>query len=230
MEEKQKSKFGLGILVGVLITLVIGLSVFIIYDKVLNKENNDNNEIKEELTDNGKDENQTSNEEVELNYETVDISANGLNYNKLIVNGKDTKLTGIISDVYKLNDVLVVDISYALSPSSIYIIDKDAKIVNSFIGNSYTNIQEPYIKTKGGIIREGYTISGNDIYLKSDNLSQDPEAVVCNKKDQADYIVQYTEKFTYLGNGKFSDSVVTETTTVKEYIQNENIECRGSYN
>jgi len=229
MEEKQKSKFGLGILVGVLITLVIGLSAFIIYDKVLNKTDN-NTEIKEEIRDNQ--EENKNNEDVVLNYETVRVSED-LYYYKLIVNGKDSGLTGIISDVNKLTDALIFGYSETTSPTTIYIVDKDAKIVNSFIGNvgyNYKNAKEPYIRTKGTTIRNGYTISGNDIYIKSDNLEQDPESVVCNKKDQADYIVQYTEKFTYLGNGKFSDSVVTETTTVKEYMQNENIECRGSYN
>ena len=42
---ENKSKLGLGILIGVLITLVIGLSAFIIYDKFLSNtnSNNDNN-------------------------------------------------------------------------------------------------------------------------------------------------------------------------------------------
>lgn len=45
MEEKKKSKLGLGILIGILMILVIGLVSFIVYDKMLSKErdNNSNN-------------------------------------------------------------------------------------------------------------------------------------------------------------------------------------------
>lgn len=40
--ENKKSKLGLGILIGVLIGLVLGLGSFIIYDKVINKDKNNN--------------------------------------------------------------------------------------------------------------------------------------------------------------------------------------------
>lgn len=43
MEENKKSKLGLGILIGVLVALIIGLSAFIIYDKVLSKDDKENN-------------------------------------------------------------------------------------------------------------------------------------------------------------------------------------------
>jgi len=47
VEKSEKSKLGLGILIGVLVTLVIGLSGFIIYDKVLS-----NNDINQQEYDN----------------------------------------------------------------------------------------------------------------------------------------------------------------------------------
>ena len=40
MEENKKSKLGLGILIGVLVSLIIGLAGFIVYDKVLSEDNN----------------------------------------------------------------------------------------------------------------------------------------------------------------------------------------------
>lgn len=50
MEENKKNKMGIGILIGVLITLVIGLTGFIVYDKLLSKSDNNiqqenNNEV-----------------------------------------------------------------------------------------------------------------------------------------------------------------------------------------
>lgn len=51
MEENKKSKLGLGILIGLLIAVVLGLTGFIIYDKVLTKDDNnqiENNNYKEE--------------------------------------------------------------------------------------------------------------------------------------------------------------------------------------
>lgn len=57
--EETKNKFGLGIMMGILITLVIGLSVFIIYDKFLsNTDNNNNNtEVNENINDKESNEN-----------------------------------------------------------------------------------------------------------------------------------------------------------------------------
>lgn len=53
MEKEKNGKFGLGILVGILITLVLAMGAFIIYDKVLSNDNNktpveDNNENKQD--------------------------------------------------------------------------------------------------------------------------------------------------------------------------------------
>ena len=42
MENKQKNKLGLGILIGVLIGLFLGLGAFIIYDKVIDKDKKEN--------------------------------------------------------------------------------------------------------------------------------------------------------------------------------------------
>lgn len=44
MIENKSGKFGLGIFVGILIALVIGMGIFIVYDKVLNNDNANNSE------------------------------------------------------------------------------------------------------------------------------------------------------------------------------------------
>ena len=52
MEENKKSKLGLGVLIGVLVTLVLCIGVFIVYDKVLSKDNNTDDENKVNTTPN----------------------------------------------------------------------------------------------------------------------------------------------------------------------------------
>lgn len=74
MEENKKSKLGLGILIGVLVTLVLCMGVFIVYDKFLTKGNNDSNN--EQLENNN-----TENEEIDSDNkqqvdEVVEISIN----------------------------------------------------------------------------------------------------------------------------------------------------------
>ena len=56
MEEKKPNKLGLGIVIGVLIALVIGLSGFIIYDNVLENDNKQSEVNNNEQTDNEKSE------------------------------------------------------------------------------------------------------------------------------------------------------------------------------
>lgn len=58
--ENKKNKFGLGIFIGILVTIVIGLSGFIIYDKVLSN----NNEVKNEDKDKNETNNKITREEI----------------------------------------------------------------------------------------------------------------------------------------------------------------------
>jgi len=70
MEENKKSKLGLGILIGVLITLVVCMGTFIIYDKVLNN-NDDNSKIEDNDNTNIKEDNVVIEKEISINDDTV---------------------------------------------------------------------------------------------------------------------------------------------------------------
>ncbi|MDD6224328.1 MAG: hypothetical protein PUB18_04935 [bacterium] len=61
MEQKHK-QIGLEILIGVLITIIIGLSVYMIYDKVLSK-NDKENIVQNNNTINNEDNSNTKNEQ-----------------------------------------------------------------------------------------------------------------------------------------------------------------------
>ena len=221
METNRNNKLSLGIVIGILISVVFILVGYIIYDKFLINDG-DNQSVKEE-TDKEEDNDNIVDNEIEINYELVDVKVDMFNFSKLIVNDKDTKLVGGMNNINRLYDAIIFNYSDSISPITIYIVDKNAKIINSFVGNNYINIKEPFIKTKGGTIRDGYNISDNSVYIKSDNLEQDPEAVVCKLQDTE--VVKYTEQFRYLGNGKFSDSIIVDTTTVKQYKENNKMVC-----
>ena len=72
----------------------------------------------------------------------------------------------------------------------------------------------------------GYEIKGNSIYVKSHKLAQDDVAVVCRLQAQnKNEDVVFTEKFDYLGNGRFSDLVKDSSIKSDEYIRDNNVDC-----
>lgn len=226
----EKNKLGLGILIGVLTTLVIIMGVFIIYDKVLSNDNEqveNNDDIVDEnnsTNDTDKESNQNS-DGVKLNYEIVTVNNEPVQ-KKLIVNGKDTGIVGI--DIYDINyseDALLLTVN-DIDSITIYLVNKDAKVINSYVGKNYTNaINKNTTSVAGAIIRNSYMIDTENggIYITSDDLGQDPQYVVCSKQDND--IVEYTEWFKYFGNNEFSTDTNIIKTTAKEYIQKNNIKC-----
>ena len=82
--ENKKSKLALGILIGVLIGLVLGLGSFIIYDKVINKDKNNN--IVEDNKNDAEDKKESNNQkEVKLE-DKYDLEVFGNNINLYLLN------------------------------------------------------------------------------------------------------------------------------------------------
>lgn len=226
MEENKGNKLGLGIIIGVLVCLVIGLSAFIIYDKVLSKDKVDDSQQKVPL--NKDDDNQ---QEVPLDKDdnkqqevTLDYRIEGTTPNKkILVNSKYVDVTGTnIEVIGKLNDVLVIKV-WSFDFYTYYVIDKNASIVSVFAGSgASTNYNATYLK---GTFMGECTIENNSLIIKSDIVASEPTFISCSKNDND--IVEYTEKFTYLGNGKFSSSTLVKTTTAQQYRQNNNISCNS---
>ena len=77
--ENKKSKLALGILIGVLIGLVLGLGSFIIYDKVINKDKNNN--IVEDNKNDAEDKKESNNQkEVKLEDKyALEVFGNNIN-------------------------------------------------------------------------------------------------------------------------------------------------------
>lgn len=151
----------------------------------------------------------------------------GLSLKKLYVNKNlvDLKSTPTTIEVTQLSDILIVKASHA--SSTLYAVDKAANVIGVFVpedNNYYENIQKIVSKAN---YRDKYRFEGNDLYITTDKLVQDPNYALCNRITNDDEIVVYEEKFTYLGNNKFSDSEVINTVTRKQYMKEHNINCNN---
>ncbi len=208
----KTNKLWLGILIGVLVSLIMGFSGFMIYNQVMDKNNN---------TDNGT----SSLEEDGFSQEvTLDYTIEGTMPNvKILVNNQYVDLTGTnIEVIGKLNDILVIQVA-SFDLYSYYGIDQNARIVASFIGNGSSSENNANTIELRGNFPGTCVIENNSLVITSDVVASEPTYNSCSKND--DDIVEYTETFNYLGNGNFSDSILTSTMTAREYILNHNINC-----
>ena len=102
MEENKKSKLGLGIIIGVLVSLVIGLTGFIVYDKV---SSDDNNKVENENTSN---DNNTGSESVT----ELSLSSTLVNSLSNIFHGKYLNYGASKYDnyFYKQNKIIITNV------------------------------------------------------------------------------------------------------------------------
>jgi len=210
-----------------------------IYDIVCNITVNSNNELVVKCDVNGKkinseplsmNLNNNSNNKEEQNKISYNIVTetvpNGIPLKKLYVNKKLVTFQGSDIEVTQLSDILIVEVSFA--SSTLYAVDKDANIIGVFVPENndyYENLQKVVTRAN---YRDKYRIDGNDLYVTTDRLAQDPHYALCNRITIDDDIVMYEEKFTYLGNSKFSWPTVVNTITRKQYMQEHNISCSNN--
>ena len=188
-----------------------------------NKENNQNNETDKEEDNNDNQNNESNN----ISYKIVEETSNeGVVFKKLYVNGKEVsfenKATNI--EVKQLNDILIVETS--LASKTLYAVSNDAEVIGVFTTSNNNFYKNTNIIPTKYTYRDKYRIEGNSIYIQTDKLSQDSKYALCNllaNKDEE--FVLYEEKFEYLGNNKFSTSVITKEITRRQYIQEHNINC-----
>lgn len=112
MEERKNSNIGLAVLITVLVMLVLGLSGFIVYDKVIKQESNSNNTSNivenNEQTDIIEDRNAYNTDDIYRKYlETLKNKVGNLEKNKLAVSGttllKDISFRFNIDSTFKLS-------------------------------------------------------------------------------------------------------------------------------
>lgn len=121
MENKQKNKLGLGILIGILIGLVLGLGAFIIYDKVIDKDKKEN--VVDNKKNDGIDKDQSKGDDV-----VTDFDLNKVNFSKPAINGKS-------GDIYELTDGNIDYMSVELSSDNKVIISIDFSLYGQYFSD-----------------------------------------------------------------------------------------------
>ena len=219
MEIEKKNKGTLVVII-ILSLVIVGLVGYIAYDKGVfaeKKESSQSTESKQE----------------ERNDETskVEKVSYKVKEGQLYVNGNATKFYVYDRDIYEIDDIIVFAATRKDEPGvidfpeSVYAVNTKGAVIYSFLGN-YEEKGENVIYLKG---KNFYSYHGNfkvvnkNIYITTNNTGQDPEGKACNSN--AKDVLVYTEKFTYLGNNRFSGSTITDTIVAKDYITMNKIEC-----
>ena len=219
--ENKKSKLGLGIFIGVLVGIIIGLSGFMIYDKLIS------NDSKIDSANEDKTNKDNDNITDEISYDKITYNVvTSENAFELSINNK--KVEGIngnsIEVIKQVKDALIVK-TFDLDYFNYYFVDKNAKILAKIVGSGEetdNNVDYQILKLTGNFAGE-CSFDADDLLCRSDNVQSEPQYISCSKGDSD--IVEYVEKINYLGNGKFSNPTIRKKITAKEYISTHNILC-----
>lgn len=138
--------------------------------------------------------------------------------NSLYINGKkvtDVEFGHLTKDyIYDLGDLILV--SYCVSHCKNYFIDENGKVIGT-IGKIKDTTFSAMINPKYDDIQIS-EVKGKDIYILSYNYNTQDASSICNRSREDE--VSVIEKYTYKGNGKFSDSELINTNTVGNLIDN----------
>ena len=183
MEENKKSKLLMGILIGILLTLVIGMGAFIVYDKVLsndsNQVENENNSVNNNYNYSEIDKLLNENLSNYINFRVTTDGINSLNTSE----GRLELVNSILMELELCNWYDGEEIqSFPYVKYNIYKekykelfgssndLEQDLKKVNSFIANTCTNISS---LSDNNICWNGtWGATNNDIVLKSKKVSE----------------------------------------------------------
>jgi len=150
VEKKEKSKFGLGILIGLLITIIIGLFVFIIYDKVLSNDNKDNGKVEQDNTE-------------------KEISCNDC-ITELVLSSEFAKQETTENNIILKNKIrkLKIDVDNG------YSVIVDGNTIHEISPYSYDSLEGVYIIGKDIImvVTTGSDIRSNKYYFYNSNLKE----------------------------------------------------------
>ena len=150
--------------------------------------------------------------ELYINNKKVFFEDNGMNY--------------ATSKVIKMNDNVFI-VEKSLGSTSLYVVNKDAKVIGVFTVGDSDYYKETKILPTKAYYRDTYRIEGNNIYIQTDLFSNGgAEYILCNSIKKDSDVVVYEEKFEYLGNDKFSAPVTMKTITRKQYMKENNIVCK----
>ena len=186
---------------------------------------------KDNIVDKNENNDDASSENDIISYRIEEVPMEGASQYKnyhLYVNDKLVPFKFISGsvEVKQMMDILIVEIS--MGSSTLYAVDKDANIIGVFTASSNSSFTDYNILETKLYYRDTYRIEGNDIYIETDSFANGlPSYMLCNTITNDEDIVIYEEKFTYLGNNKFSDAELVNTISRKQYMQQHNISCNN---
>lgn len=188
-KEPQKSKFGQGLITGILVCLVIGLSAFIIYDKVLSKDkdNNTNSDNQQEVTPSASPEsnNNDSNNNTQSESKELDINSTIVNsLSKLFILDKVNSSFFDKDDLSTAWSFVYGDGLYSKDVINSSDLSVDTKLLFAYkslgilynVGESYleSEIKEEYIKLFGNnnykVVDEIYNLKYNATTKKYESV------------------------------------------------------------
>lgn len=127
-----------------------------------------------------------------------------------------------VMNVVVLDDVVLADVDH-VNYSTLEVIDFNGNVIATFAG---ANTPTSTYKLVGDMFRGKYRVEGNDIIIGSDNLGVNSNYFVCKALERdASEEIQFEQKITYLGNGKFSEFTTVSTLTASEYQSQDNTDC-----
>lgn len=230
MEKGQKNSVGLKVLIIILTIALLGLSGYIVYDKVIKKD-----EVKEPIVN---EENKPSNEieRKEINIKFDENHMLYVNDNKVdFYNESDYKLyiTNESEFYYRNNEFIeyeyeVIDdvvfvktvVPFVLYGEEYYFIDATGKIIKK-IGGTNSDIEF----SVNSLIQKTELKESNSIYFTINNsdIAFNSECAICDRlsKGEQNEIAVYVDRITYLGNGEFKLDKAVETMTYDEYADSQ---------
>ena len=235
----NKSK---NIIIIVLLMVAVALTTFVVTKKMLVTDNSSNEQksTTNAQTNEGKD-NATTDSNTTTDNTTTNVATKvsyKLDKKQLYVNDKATGIYAV-SKISEIDDIIVFlgtkeninkDGSFDY-PMSVVAINSEGRIIYTFKDESESSssknniVADNTVKLKASLIRKEdyFKVSNKSIYITTDNFAQDGEYVAChsNGKD----VLTYTEEFSYLGNGKFSNSKILQSLTASEYIAQNGVSC-----
>lgn len=237
-EEKDKKKIinsNLGIFIILLFAVVCTLADYIIIERYIRecdcpKCETTSNEVISDNTDN------TQVTENRINYPKIKVvkgSLSGANteFEKIIptsitINGNivEYEFQDSINDFAVLDDVVLVNVNH-VNYNTLDVIDFNGNIIFKYGGQSNSNVANIHSLT-GNIFRGNYKIEGNNLIISSDNLGINRDAFACKAFERnINEGIQFVQKTTYLGNGRFSELSVINTVSVGDFVNENSIDC-----
>lgn len=204
MEEK-KSKLGLGILIGILVTLVICMGTFIIYDKFLS--NNDKELIEKENDNLEKDDisNNKNNSSIENEEGSQGFDISKFDTTKEAINGPKGRMYTLYTE-NETGSGLSIDLNSNKKSATITI---DWSKYGSIYGTSmWMNVENKYIVSN-------FTKNIKEVYIRGFGQAPGHETAIYVMEDGT---VEYTPIKHALGNNGSS-----EDTILKSYGKMENV-------